>query len=102
MKGIHIHERKRLDTDSPFVKGLDKVVIFVSVIFPLLTIPQIYTIYSTQSAQGVSLITWSMFAVCTIPLLLYGIAHKVKPMIVLYAIWLVVYAVLIPGIIVYG
>jgi uncharacterized protein with PQ loop repeat len=105
----HLHIRQRIHQryqkyphPDPKIRWLDNIVYVVSVILPLTALPQIYQIWSTQDAQGVSLLTWGLFAVFSVPMLLYGIVHKVKPLIIMNILWMLVYAGIISGIILYG
>jgi uncharacterized protein with PQ loop repeat len=47
----------------------------------IMTAPQIWQIYSTQNASGVSLFTWLMYGLGSAFWVGYGIAHKEKPII---------------------
>jgi uncharacterized protein with PQ loop repeat len=92
----HIHQRKRqhvLSTyphPNPWVRFLDRFLLVVAIVSPLVTAPQIYSIIASGSAAGVSRLTWSCFALFNIPWLVYGIVHKEKPIIVAYILWLIV------------
>ena len=92
----HIHQRKRQHVLSTYphpvhwVRFLDKLLVVVAVIAPLMVIPQIYTIVSTRNATGVSPLTWGLFAFFDIPWLVYGIVHKEKPIIIGYILWFLV------------
>ena len=83
-------------------KSIDNVMDVVAVVAPLLGIPQAVLIFSERDASGVSLFSWVAFAVVAIVFLMYAIAHKIKPLIVTNALWLVVYVSIIPGILIYG
>lgn len=80
---------------------LDKLTYFVGVVFPLATIPQIIEVYGTQDSSGVSLWTWALYAVLQFALLLWAIADSIKQLIISYTLWMVMYAVLIIGIVIY-
>jgi len=67
-----------------------------------MNIPQIYKIFSTQNATGVSLISFSMFAIMEIPWIIYGIIHKAKPIVITYTLWLITNLVIVAGILMYG
>ena len=91
----HIHQRKRIHVNhqkyhhpDPKIKFLDNLVMCVAVIMPLTSIPQIYKIWFLQNAQSISLLTWSLFFIMAIPLLIYGIVHKEKVLIILNTLWL--------------
>tara|TARA_Y100000310_G_scaffold345539_1_gene466243 strand:- start:13420 stop:13755 length:336 start_codon:yes stop_codon:yes gene_type:complete len=90
----HIHQRKRkkenvhpYPSKDKWIYLLDKFLIFVAVLAPLMTLPQILRIIQEQSAAGVSLLTWILFTLFTITWILYGIVHKEKPIIISYVLW---------------
>jgi len=103
----HIHKRKRIhqlkqEYPHPKIKLLDNIVLGTSIVSPLTAVPQVYKIWFLQNTQGVSLLSWALFAVFAIPMLTYGIIHKYKPIIVLNVLWLIVHGFVISGIILYG
>lgn len=81
---------------------LDKLVYVVGVAFPLMTIPQIIEIWAAQDATGLSLISWGGYMVFSFIYLLWAIADGIKVIIISQTIWLVVYAAVIAGIVIYG
>jgi uncharacterized protein with PQ loop repeat len=54
----------------------------VAVASPALTIPQVYLIFSTKMAQGISVVTWLGYVVTSSIWLWYGIAHQERPIVV--------------------
>lgn len=84
------------------VRPIDRAMDVVSVVSPLMGVPQAFQIYQTQSATGLSLFSWLAFAGVAFVFLLYAVDHKIKPLIIAEALWLGVYAAVIPGIILYG
>lgn len=87
---------------SPYIIFLDKLTLVVGIIGPFTVLPQIYTIFSTQSAKGVSLATWSLIFLVTFPWILYGIAHKEKNIIISFILWEVVNLGVVIGVLLYG
>ncbi len=69
---------------------IDALALVVSIIQPLTTIPQIYLIYKSQDASEVSLFMWTSYNIASIILLLYGMKHKILPIICAQILWLVV------------
>ncbi|MBT4856294.1 PQ-loop repeat-containing protein [bacterium] len=57
-------------------KILDGIVSFICIIFPLTTIPQVKKIWMEQNVEGISLLTWVLYLVFTIPLIAYAIKKK--------------------------
>lgn len=103
----HKHERGHLavkhkhPTKTPYLKFLDKLTFVMGVIGPFTVLPQIYTIFSTKSAAGVSFVTWLLIFVVTFPWILYGIAHKDKSIIVSFTLWEVVNILVVVGVLLY-
>jgi len=106
---IHLHKRKRIHENlepyphsNPKIRFLDNLIMVVAIIFPFTALPQIYNIWINNNVDGVSLTSWSLFFILSIPFLIYGIVHKEKPLIVMYSLWLVVHASVITGIVLFG
>lgn len=74
----------------------------VSILNPLVAIPQAVVIYANKSAADVSLVTWVSFSLVGIILTLYAIAHRIKPMIINQVLWFAVDFAIIIGILMYG
>lgn len=87
---------------TPYLIFLDKLTFVVGVIGPFTVLPQIYTIFSTHSAKGVSLATWSLIFVVTLPWIFYGLAHKDKSIIVSFTLWEIMNASVAVGVLIYG
>ncbi len=87
----HIHSRKKRKR----IEYLDKFLIVLAIVAPIVSLLHVYEIYSTQSAAGVSIITWTFYFVTAIPWLVYGFVHDAKPIIIAYTLWLVVDALVI-------
>ncbi len=109
MHGLHhIHLRKRQHVlatyphPNPWVRFLDKLLVVVAVLGPLMAIPQLWKIISTQSAAGVSPLTWAAFAVIDLPWIFYGAVHKEKPIIITYILWFLMNVAVMVAAIAYG
>lgn len=87
---------------TPYIVFLDKLTFVVGVIGPFTVLPQIYSIYSTKSAAGVSAVTWALIFIVTFPWILYGLAHKEKSIIVSFTLWEVVNLTVVVGVLLYG
>lgn len=88
--------------DSVFKRGIDRIVLIIAFLAPLVELPQLIEIYVNKAAQNVSLLTWGMFVVFGVPWLIYGIIHKEKPVIILYSLWIVIDSAIVVGIFLYG
>lgn len=81
---------------------IDRVVMVTGLIGPVASIPQAVQIFSTQDAQGVSLITWALFIVANGALLVYGLVHKLPPIIVSNICWEIIQVIIVIGIVMYS
>ena len=100
----HKNERRRGDVKTrktPYIAFLDKLTFVVGVIGPFTVLPQIYSIFTSHSAAGVSLVTWALIFVVTFPWILYGLAHKDKSIIVSFILWEVVNLAVVVGVLIY-
>jgi len=84
MLGFH-HMRARMHSTQglePFPAAgawkhfFDYLMYGVGILAPLALLPQIFQIYTTKSAVGVSLSTWSLFTVFNTLWTIYGAIHK--------------------------
>jgi uncharacterized protein with PQ loop repeat len=100
----HKYERRqglKPQQKSGYIIFLDKLTFVVGVVGPFTVLPQIYSIYSTRSATGVSLATWLLIFIVTFPWILYGIAHKERSIIVSFILWEVVNLLVVIGVLLY-
>lgn len=70
-------------------KVLTRLVFVVSVVYPMSAIPQLIKIIEGD-ARGVSVISWLSFCLCAALFLVYGLRHKVMPMIVSNILWVLI------------
>lgn len=101
----HLHQRKRVHLDDQsyphphrFKRFLDKAVYVVGAIAPMVGSVQAYKIWNEQTAEGVSLSMFGFNIVNNIVWLCYATAHKERPILVMYSLWLVVNIIIVSGI----
>ena len=82
-------------------KYIDNFSMMAAILMPFTTIPQIYKIWFTQNTAGVSIWTWTLYTLLCIPMLTYGIFYKMKPIIILNALWMIMNIIMIIGLIMY-
>ncbi len=104
----HFHIRKRVHqnlekfpSDEPKKRFLDKIIYFVGVSGPIMTLPQVWEIWAKQDASGVSLVSWGWYLMTAFVWLAYAIEHKEKPLIMTYSLWIFIEFFLVLGIIIY-
>jgi uncharacterized protein with PQ loop repeat len=86
----HVHlETKKKKAKSTGDKLLDRIVMIVSILYPLSAVPQLIEIVHGNAA-GVSVLSWLSFFACASLFLVYGLRHRVMPMIISNSLWVVV------------
>lgn len=79
---------------------LDRIVLILSFILPLTFLPQAYNVFVLDNTSGVSFTTWFSMLILIVPFFIYGLVHKVKPMIFNYGISMVLLTVIVVGLLV--
>lgn len=69
---------------------LDLLTNICAVVLPFTTFDQLYIIYIQKKVEGVSAVTWLLYAILSVPLLIYSIKRKDLPMIVLNGLWVII------------
>lgn len=104
----HMHDRKKygqLDHylhDKKLKYALDKLVLIISFIIPIMTLPQVYNIWFLHQAQGVSLITWGTYLCSSLIWLTYGIVHKDKYIVFANILWVMTDVFIVGGLLIFG
>ena len=83
-------------------KLLGKSIYIAGIIGPVVTLDQLRKVWIVQDAEGISVISWVGYLVAAILFMIYGIAHKEKPIIFTYAIWIVLDILMIVGSLLYA
>jgi len=74
----------------------------VAVIEPLVTIPQVFTIFYHHTAEGVSLLTWIGYDLVTFIWLSYAYLHRTRVILVESSLFFAVQTAVIIGGVLYG
>ena len=100
---IHIATKKKPLPKKPAhpYTALDRIVLFVSVLYPFSALPQILAVFGGKT-EGVAILSWGVFLICAALFLVYGIKRRVPPMIVSNSIWIVMDSLVIIGILTAG
>lgn len=111
MSGIgvkhHKHLRKRIlkeggdfPSKDPSILWMDRAVIIMSIVSPLMTLPQVWNVWVHQDITGISLITWGTYTVGSSVWLMYGILHKEARIILLNVLFVIFNGMVVAGTIV--
>ncbi len=99
----HLWKRKLANKKSTqWTRFLDSFVYVVAFLAPLVTLPQVLKIFTEKNAGGLSVWSWTGYAVGSVVWLLYGIAHKEKPIILSNLPLVFLNAVIVVGILLYS
>lgn len=82
-------------------KTIGTIALVAALLQPLITIPQIYQIYTNQSAIDVSLLTWLGYLMFGVTFLVYGAVFKLKPIFYGQIVWVIMQIIMVVGIIIY-
>ena len=95
---LHLSTKKHplSPTTKRRTTAFDKIVLGVSVLYPLSASPQVIAVFSGKT-EGVAALSWVGFLCCTILFLIYGLRHKVAPMIIANSLWVVMDILVIIG-----
>lgn len=91
----HLHHIQRIHKKKK-ASVFDRLIIVVSIIYPLSSLPQLIGVYS-GSTEGVSILSWLIFLLCASLFFAYGIRHRVTPMIIANALWIMVDSTIVIG-----
>jgi len=84
-----------------YKKQIDSVTLFMAVVIPMVTVPQLLKIWIGQNANWVSIITWSVYFVNAIIWLLYWIVNNDKKIITMNILLTVINLGIVVGILVF-
>jgi uncharacterized protein with PQ loop repeat len=106
MSRYHNHHRLKKRTlvvkKTKNVKMADRATFVVAVLEPIITVPQVITIFSDKTAAGVSLATWVGYEMLTLVWLWYAIIHKDKLIFLYQGLFFIIQTGVIIGGLMYG
>ena len=83
-------------------KLVDRLTYFAAVAEPLVTLPQVYAIYSTHNASGISISAWLGFEVFTTIWIWYALVHREKMILIYQGLFWILDGMVIIGAFLYG
>jgi uncharacterized protein with PQ loop repeat len=97
---MHPHPAAALH-DWPSEKVMKQLLGSMSIFTLLMTVPQIYTIWATRQAAGVSLLSWSAYWLSAFVWFVYGIRKRDINIYLPCVGWLLLDSAVVVGVIVY-
>ncbi len=91
---ISLAEYKKL-LPNEWRSKFDKLIVILGLVNVAATVPQLYEMWNTRDAGGVSILTWAYYVVFTAILLVYAILIKSKPMTIMYTGNTIVYSLVL-------
>lgn len=85
-----------------FVSSVDKAVFLVGFFGAIIYLPQLLKIWVGKNVSGISLVSWIGIFLGSIIWVLYGIAHKQKPIIYINIILALMQILIVIGIFIYS
>lgn len=86
-------KKQEIDTKLVYIFGLAT---------PLFMIPQAVAIFFNKNAANISLVMWSFFLLADVVWIIYGVHHKIRPLVYSHALYFIVESVIIAGIVLYS
>lgn len=90
-----------MEKNKIYKERVENFALIAGIVQPLITLPQIIAIYSNQSAQDVSLLTWLGYLIFGIIFLIYGLVFNLKPIWIGQIIWVTMQLIIVIGILIY-
>ncbi len=104
----HLHTRKRIyqklesyPSNSGMRRVFDKLMYAVALAAPLALVPQVYHIYSQQTAAGLIPHTWIIFIGGHVLWIIYGTLHREVPVVLSHGLVMCLNIAILVGIYIY-
>lgn len=101
MHHYHKFHEKYVKHNNRFIKFIDGAVYIVGTFGACMTIPQIYSLYSSKSAESLSFFSWCGFLCAALFWFIYGLTHKSRPIVFINSLWIIFDILMIIGITIY-
>lgn len=100
----HYHLRKNPHRKhrSKFWRLVDRFIYIAIFVDIVMTLPQILQIFLERDASGVSALSWGAYIVTSGFWLMYGLVHRVKPIILSSVLWIIIQSFVVAGALIYG
>jgi uncharacterized protein with PQ loop repeat len=82
------------------INFVDRLIYLAAIIGPIMTLPQVYTIWVLKITAGVSALAWATYGLLSLIYVWYGIIHKEKPIIFGSLIWVILDILIVVGVLI--
>jgi len=96
-----LHKLKLTTEPSRGILMIKRAITVFAVVAPFTNVPQLVKIYSERSAD-LSLLSWSLYIVFTIPFIIYGIVDRDRLVLINSCMNLVMLITIVTGILLYA
>lgn len=76
----------------------DKLIYIIAILAPLMTLPQLYKVWTGNHVQGVSIYTWAAYAAISLIWVIYGARQRMMPIICTNGLLLIVDFLVVLGV----
>lgn len=80
---------------------IDHFIYFAVFASPASLLPQVLKIYANKNAESIAVVSWAIMVTFATVWLIYGLAHKNKPIIISNALWITAYGAILTGALLY-
>jgi MtN3 and saliva related transmembrane protein len=97
-----VHVSKRLNKIMHTYRHkppLERLVLVAAVATPIMTLPQVYTIWVGHD-KGASALTWASYVIIAFIWLAYGIQKREHPIIIMQSLCIVTYSAVVVGLLI--
>lgn len=100
--GHHISIQKRADPSQSVSNILlNEFAYVLGIVGPFVSLPQLYSVWIEHDTSGVSILSWTAFALLSMFWCYYGLRHREKPLIISQALWTVMNFLVVAGVLIY-
>ena len=79
----------------------DLIIYVAAVAAPVMTVPQLYKIWSEKQTSGVSIQTWGTYSLISLLWVVYGVKIKAKPIVLTNGLLLLIDSLIVIGVFTY-
>jgi uncharacterized protein with PQ loop repeat len=90
------------DAQPRQTSGLEKILPILSVFTMVMTVPQVWAIWTTDNTEGVSLLSWGAYLLAACLWFVHGLRKRDRTIYVACIGWIILNAAVVAGVLVRG